>query len=78
MINKSTRLDDFFDPYNPEHMKAYEVLCNTGAWPKEFIASNFEIPHLCIPNIQAKMAQAWLHFSKILDIINNENSRSRD
>lgn len=63
------RLDDFFDPYNPEHMKAYDVLCKTGAWPKEFIASSFEIPLLCVPNIQAKMSQAWLHAMKHGQII---------
>lgn len=78
MTKKPIRLDDFFDPYNPEHMKAYDVLCKTGAWPKEFLAANFEIPALCVPSIQAKMAQAWLHFSKRLDIINDEKSCSRD
>lgn len=69
MTNESMRLDDFFDPYNPDHMKAYEVLCKTGAWPKEFIAADFEIPALCVPSIQAKMAQAWLHAMKHGQII---------
>lgn len=66
MTKESMRLDDFFDPYNPEHMKAYDVLCNTGDWPKEFLAADLEIPALCVQSIQAKIAQAWLHFVKLL------------
>lgn len=63
------KLEDWFDPYNPEHMKAYEVLCKTCAWPKEFLAADLEIPMLCVPSIQAKIAQAWLHAMKHGQII---------
>ena len=31
---------EFFDPTNPEHMKAYKHLRDTGVWPKGFIPEN--------------------------------------
>lgn len=63
------RLDDWFDPHNPEHMRAYETLCATGAWPDDFVPTTMEIPNLCVIIIQAKMAQAWLHAMKHGQII---------
>lgn len=63
------RLDSFFDPHNPEHMKAYEHLCTTGAWPLGFLPEGVEIPTLWLQEIQAKMAQAWLHAMKHGQII---------
>ena len=31
---------DFFDPGEPEHMKAYKHLRDTGVWPVGFISDN--------------------------------------
>lgn len=63
------RLDSFFDPHNPEHMKAYEHLCTAGVWPPDFLPEGIEIPMLWLQEIQAKMAQAWLHAMKNEQII---------
>ena len=69
MTTKTMRFDDFFDPYNVNHMKAYEHLCDRGCWPDGFIPTVCDIPVLWVPHIQAKMAQAWLHAMKHGDII---------
>jgi len=57
---------DFFDPYNIEHIKAYEHLKKNGAWPKEFFDKAkeqiHEDPHWYL-SIQIKMANAWMKHS---------------
>ena len=58
------RLDHWFDPYNYEHMKSYEYLCNNGHWPEGFIPEGMEMTMLWVAEIQAKMSQAWLHAFK--------------
>jgi hypothetical protein len=63
------RFDHWFDPYNPEHMKAYEHLCNNGCWPDGFIPECAEMSTIWIAEIQAKMSQAWLHAMKHGQII---------
>ena len=51
---------DFFDPYNVEHMKAFEVLNTTGCWPVGFVADDIEIPHTWIIGLYGKISNAWL------------------
>ena len=58
-MNKEN-FSNWFDPYNPEHMKAYEHLCKVGSWPFGFSPDGCEMSMLWIAEIQAKMAQAWL------------------
>jgi hypothetical protein len=35
-------IQEFFDPMNIEHIKAYRNLQNKGVWPKEFIPEGTE------------------------------------
>ena len=69
MKQETERLDEWFNPHNPEHMQAYEVLCDTGAWPEGFVPPTIEVPIFAIQGIQAKMAAAWLHAMKYGQII---------
>jgi hypothetical protein len=51
---------DFFDPHNPEHLKAFDELDKTGIWPKGFI-DGLEIPPMWAVQLMNKMARAWVH-----------------
>ncbi len=55
-------LEDWFDPYDYEHIRAYRHLEQTGSWPEGFIPEMVTIRsdgiwHILIP---AKMAQEWM------------------
>lgn len=63
------KLEDWFDPYNPEHMKAYEVFCDSGMWPEKFIPKHVYNIYLSTVSINAKIAQAWIHAMKHGQII---------
>ncbi len=56
------KLEDWFDPYNHEHMKAYEKLCNSGCWPEKFIPKHVYTCYLSTISIHVKIAQAWKDF----------------
>lgn len=53
------KLEDWFDPYNTEHMTAYEKLCESGCWPESFLPLHVISNHLSVLNVQAKIAAAW-------------------
>lgn len=39
------RIDEWFDPYNMEHLKAWRVLQVTGSWPEGFVnPEDFVVP----------------------------------
>jgi len=54
--------DDWFDPYNMEHVSAYRHLERNGTWPEGFIPDDVEVRSDGLWNIiiVGKMAQAWL------------------
>jgi hypothetical protein len=58
------RFEEWFNPHNPAHMKAYEFLTMRGTWPKDFVPGHVEVGYLAIPEIQCKMATAWLSAMK--------------
>ena len=77
---KGNQMDiiEFFDPYNMEHVRAYEHLQKTGQWPKGFIPKRTLFPtnwHLLIIN---KLANAWVHYMiknfTLKDIINGKDT----
>ena len=54
---------EFFEPYNIEHLKAFEYLLDTGVWPKDFYEENLE--GLEFPNnwqiiLLSEMANCWV------------------
>ena len=55
-----SNIHDFFDPYNAEHIEAYQHLCQTGTWPEGFIPEGMKLD----PNWQflllQKLADAWV------------------
>ena len=69
---------EFFDPYNIGHMKAFQHMQKTGAWPKEFFdkvkEQVHEDPHWYV-TIQMKMANAWLKHSLSMDEIATKHRR---
>lgn len=58
------KLEDWFDPYNPEHMKAYEALCKSGCWPESFVPLHVCSNYLSVLSIHVKIAQEWLRAMK--------------
>lgn len=53
------KLQDWFDPYNIDHIKAYDHLQKTGTWPEGFVSAGIEYSYLAIPAIQASISYAW-------------------
>lgn len=51
---------DWFDIYNTDHLRAFQVLARTGIWPKGFLPDDAEMRS---PNwrviLAFKMANAW-------------------
>jgi len=52
----------FFDPYNLEHMKAYEHLCKTGIWPKDFLPNDIVFSNSWSMILASKLADAWMKY----------------
>lgn len=59
-------LTNFFDPYNIEHIKAFQHMQKTGAWPEKFFDKVkehiAEDPHWYL-SISMKMSNAWIKHS---------------
>ena len=62
---------NWFNPYNIEHLKAYEHLSNTGTWPEEFYDSCVprDIPLSWALIIAGRMASALVDLAKNDQII---------
>jgi hypothetical protein len=55
---------DFFNPNDIDHIDAYQFLCGTGEWPRNFIPDCVEpmTYYLDIGKIQCKMAEEWVKY----------------
>lgn len=60
---------DFFDPYNPEHLAAYEYLTKKGVWPVGFVPDYEQVPMMWVSKIQAKICNAMVSLAKNDQII---------
>ena len=59
----------WFDVNNPEHIKAYKHLQETGAWPENFINFNeMDFPPLWRLSLALKFTQEYI------DLIDNNNN----
>ena len=61
---------EFFDPYNQEHIRAYQHLQETGRWPLDFAikACGHPMPNLWQVSIVNKMADAWVKYMAKLEL----------
>jgi hypothetical protein len=60
-----TNLNDFFDPYNKEHLIAYRHLQEEGCFPAGFVPDDVEIPLHWQILIANKMVNAWILFQLV-------------
>jgi hypothetical protein len=58
------QLHEFFDVYNPEHLKAYLILQDTGMWPRGFIPADVEVETNWQFYLMAKFTDAWMTCAK--------------
>ena len=56
------QIDDFFDPFDIVHIKAYKHLCETGSWPEGFIPSSVEFFPAWQLVIASKLADCWVTY----------------
>ncbi len=54
------RIDEFFDPYNLDHLKAYKHMKTKGKWPKNFIPDYVEFSPGWTILLWGKMADEWV------------------
>jgi hypothetical protein len=40
------RIEEWFDIYNPDHLRAYRHLETTGMWPEGFIPENIKFSNI--------------------------------
>ena len=72
----STRsVEEFFDPYNPEHCRAYSHLCNKGMWPDGFIPDDVVLPTGCQVTVSAMLVGAWIN--RIIRLDNVRKNREK-
>ena len=59
-IRPAIWITEWFDPYNNDHLRAWDHLATTGTWPEGFIPKHVVLT----PNWQVKiafaMAKAWV------------------
>ena len=60
MVSKMRKIDEWFDPHNIEHLRAYSELELTGRWPVGFIPSDVELRPAWHIILLSKMADCWL------------------
>lgn len=53
-------ITDFFDPNDPEHVKAYETLEKTGSWPEGFVPVEVEFSPVWQIEILNMLAKCWV------------------
>ena len=53
------RFLDFFDIHDPNHLLAYQHLCENAQWPKGFVPEDAEFDPLWLVAIHARMSSAW-------------------
>jgi len=51
---------NFFDPHNPNHLKAFDELNKSGFWPHGFAEGLF-FPPFWQTSLFHKLAEAWVH-----------------
>jgi hypothetical protein len=51
---------DWFDPYNHEHLAAYQLLLGSGTWPAGFIPIGTKFPHGWYLSITQSIAMCWV------------------
>ena len=54
------KIQDLFDVYNIDHIKAYKVLMDTGSWPHGFIPKDIEMSLNWQIILAGKFTSAWV------------------
>lgn len=63
---KSMTIAEFFNVNDIDHIKAYKILGETGAWPPDFIPDNVTFDGCWQYSIAAMMANAWMEYKLAL------------
>jgi hypothetical protein len=67
-----TTIIEFFDPYNPSHIKAYREM-EKSAWPKEFLPDGILFPQGWDVRLRIKMVEAWcIHIENMAESMSME------
>ena len=56
-----TTIAEWFEPYNCEHLRAFQHLDDVGEWPKDFLPSEIEWPRHWHYSLCEKIAKCWIH-----------------
>ena len=62
---KKTLLQDWFDPNNIEHLKAYKQWKETGGWPEKFIPLSITRGFAEVNFVNSKIAEHWLKYKLV-------------
>lgn len=57
---KKVKFNDWFDPYNEEHMKACKDFNTNGFWPKGFIPKNVTMEENWHIILMSRLAYCWV------------------
>lgn len=56
---------EFFDPYNIDHIKAYDYLSKNGTWPDGFLPNDITFNACWSLDLPMKLTRAWVeHVTK--------------
>lgn len=59
---ETLHLEEFFNPYNLDHMRAFKTLLANGGWPKGFIPENVVVNEDSEHLVTIKVADTWTDF----------------
>ena len=51
---------EWFDPYDVDHIKAYQHLCEEGSWPKGFVLEGAVMVPAWQVVLASKIARCWV------------------
>lgn len=54
------KIDEWFDPHNIDHLKAYNHLRNYGEWPRDFLPDDLEYVFSWQMILMSKIANAYI------------------
>lgn len=64
-------VENWFDPYNHEHVKAWKHLCEQGSWPEGFIPDYVEMTSGWQIDLTNQLANAWIDHITNVEYINS-------
>lgn len=55
------KIEEWFNPYEQEHLNAYKHIRDTGEIPRHIVPSDVHISPISLHAMTEKLARTWIH-----------------